>query len=746
MKQVLLGLLSLLLSALAGSAAAACLTDTAQADFLAGVPASVDLTTSPGNVLLTKMSGGGGTLDQQNTTISIGWNFSDTHWVGQTFTPSRSGALTEIDLEMFCNNCTSAKSVTVSVQATSGGLPSGQDLAVATLTIGTSGLPAWSAANFASPANVSAGTQYAIVIRSTSVIGLNFLYFSVSAKSANTGNDVYPGGALISNGSGGSSWSIVNTSPTSDGAFKTYVGGSSGYARAGDLISSPKDSNPGTGTTNWSTLSWTNAALPAGTSLRFQAAGSNSSGGPFNFVGPDGTANSFFTTTNAPLDRFNGNRFLKYRAFLGTDNTAATPTLNDATVCFTTASSPDLAITNSDGASMAHPGGTVVYAITASNPGPSGISGATVADAFPSTLVCNWTCAGANGATCPASGSGNINSLVNLPGGTSVTFTATCAVSVSASGSISNTATITPPSGVVDPNTANNTATDTDSIAIATAVRLAITDNVDTAEPGDALTYIITLTNAGPSYADITGISDALPAQLSSPSWICSATPGATCKSASGNTLNNQSATVPPGGTVTYHYSATVGNITTEQFTNTVTATVSAGDPTPNKSASDTDKVSLFANGFETGQTLAVYVGAANGGSESFAMQLGVDAGLLGQLEAAPVTIARGRSADGKNLFSVQIARGGSDIIVRTVANVGDGKASEVSPWRRVDLKQHVIGLAWQSASASGGDGYLDVAIGNSQLAITGRNETAAISELQIAVDGDIPWLVPIEP
>jgi len=83
---------------------------------------------------------------------------------------------------------------------------------------------------------------------------------------------------------------------------------------------------------------------------------------------------------------------------------------------------------------------------------------------------------------------------------------------------------------------------------------------------------------------------------------------------------------------------------------------------------------------------------------------------------------------------------------VRTVANVGDGKASEVSPWRRVDLKQHVIGLAWQSASARGGDGYLDVAIGNSQLAITGRSETAAISELQIAVDGDIPWLVPIEP
>jgi len=281
---------------------------------------------------------------------------------------------------------------------------------------------------------------------------------------------------------------------------------------------------------------------------------------------------------------------------------------------------------------------------------------------------------------------------------------------------------------------------------VATAVRLAITDNVDTAEPGDPLTYVITLTNAGPSYADITGISDALPAQLTGPSWICNATPGATCKAPSGNTLNNQSATLPPGGTVTYHYMATVGNVTIEQFTNTVTATVSAGDPTPNKTASDTDKVSLFVNGFESAQPLAIYVGAATAGADSFAMQLGVDAGLLSHLDAAPVTVASGRSAQGRDLFKVQLARGGSDIIVRTLVSGSDGKVNEASPWRRVDLKQHVIGVAWQSASARAGDGFLNVAIGNAQLAVTNRSETASISELQIATEGDIAWLVPIEP
>ena len=82
---------------------------------------------------------------------------------------------------------------------------------------------------------------------------------------------------------------------------------------------------------------------------------------------------------------------------------------------------------------------------------------------------------------------------------------------------------------------------------------------------------------------------------------------------------------------------------------------------------------------------------------------------------------------------------------MRTLVGV-EGVFTGVSPWRRIDLKQHVIGLAWQSASAHGGDGFFNVAIGNSQLELTGRNESASINELQIAVEGDIPWLVPIGP
>jgi uncharacterized repeat protein (TIGR01451 family) len=126
--------------------------------------------------------------------------------------------------------------------------------------------------------------------------------------------------------------------------------------------------------------------------------------------------------------------------------------------------SADLSITKTDGVTTAVPGGSVTYTITASNAGPSAVTGATVADTFPASLTATWTCVGAGGGTCAASGSGNINdSTVNLPVGASVTYTATATISASATGSLSNTATVS--SATTDPNPANNSATDTDTLS-----------------------------------------------------------------------------------------------------------------------------------------------------------------------------------------------------------------------------------------------------------------------------------------
>src|ERR1043165_6006315 len=68
--------------------------------------------------------------------------------------------------------------------------------------------------------------------------------------------------------------------------------------------------------------------------VKFRVAAASSANGPFSFVGPDGTAATFFTTSGASIAQFNGNRYLEYRAYLTSSNTANTPTLSDATVCF----------------------------------------------------------------------------------------------------------------------------------------------------------------------------------------------------------------------------------------------------------------------------------------------------------------------------------------------------------------------------------------------------------------------------
>src|SRR6266496_1163452 len=105
------------------------------------------------------------------------------------------------------------------------------------------------------------------------------------------------------------------------------------------------------------------------------------------------------------------------------------------------------------------------YTNVASNAGPNVANGATVADTVPAAITgVTWTCVGAGGGTCAASGSTSINDTVNLPVGGSATYTLTGTINPSATGSLTNTATVTAPGGVTDPNLTNNSATDTDAI------------------------------------------------------------------------------------------------------------------------------------------------------------------------------------------------------------------------------------------------------------------------------------------
>jgi len=344
------------------AAASGCPVDTDAADFQTGVPTNTDLAGNPGTVVLDNPP----VVDQFNTGSSGNGNGIDSvNWGGQTFTAGRTGPLAQAKVAVFCFTCSGTfPDLTLSLRATSGGLPTGPDLATATLAGINSSAITYITGTFANPAMVTAGTTYALIVRPSAnpSAGTYALPFS-------SGN-AYANGQPLSSTDSGGTWTAANN----DYGFLTYV--KIGYATTGDFVSALKDANPAPGMAPiWSTLSW-NATVPVGTSLQFQVAASNSANGPFTFVGPDGTAATFFTTSGASLGQFYGFRYLKYKAYLSTSDTAQTPVLNDVTICYSVAdcsapiavtTTPSQVCASSAGNTASGPAGASSYAWSITN-------------------------------------------------------------------------------------------------------------------------------------------------------------------------------------------------------------------------------------------------------------------------------------------------------------------------------------------------------------------------------------------
>jgi uncharacterized repeat protein (TIGR01451 family) len=124
----------------------------------------------------------------------------------------------------------------------------------------------------------------------------------------------------------------------------------------------------------------------------------------------------------------------------------------------------DLSITKTDGKTY-YGTGNNTYTIVVSNSGPGDITGATVTDTKPAMATSmSWTVTGTTGGATVAnsSGSGSISELVNMPAGSTITYSVTLVIPCGATGTLTNTATVAPPTNVPDPNMANNSATDND--------------------------------------------------------------------------------------------------------------------------------------------------------------------------------------------------------------------------------------------------------------------------------------------
>ena len=104
------------------------------------------------------------------------------------------------------------------------------------------------------------------------------------------------------------------------------------YSPLSSLISSSIDTNADR--SDFTDISW-NADTPPGTSVKFQLASSPDGITWSDFMGPSG-AGSYFTDSSGQAipASFDGNRYIKYQAFLETSDASKTPKLNDITIRF----------------------------------------------------------------------------------------------------------------------------------------------------------------------------------------------------------------------------------------------------------------------------------------------------------------------------------------------------------------------------------------------------------------------------
>ena len=162
-------------------------------------------------------------LDQQQLNSSGGGSlFTSVTWVGQTLVPAVTGALTRLDVSLFCVLCAgSSPEIIVDGKTTSGGLPTATVLATTTLAGSSGGASTFFSAVFAEPPILRAGTTYAFTIHGATARGTGNYAASFSTTAA-----AYPAGNRVGSANGGLTWTIIGSGVPStprDLTFRTFM-------------------------------------------------------------------------------------------------------------------------------------------------------------------------------------------------------------------------------------------------------------------------------------------------------------------------------------------------------------------------------------------------------------------------------------------------------------------------------------------------------------------------------------------
>ncbi len=151
------------------------------------------------------------------------------------------------------------------------------------------------------------------------------------------------GGNQVSFGSDNKYWSddggLNTTNPSGD--IKLKKAGNN-YIASGWLESSTFDAGQGVDFKNIVIEPLAQPVQTGASSIRFQIATSNSSTpSSWNFLGPDGTNSTYYTTVNTTIaSASDGHRYLRYRLYLSTNDTKYSPQLSEVAITYANSCTP----------------------------------------------------------------------------------------------------------------------------------------------------------------------------------------------------------------------------------------------------------------------------------------------------------------------------------------------------------------------------------------------------------------------
>ncbi|MCP3912665.1 MAG: DUF11 domain-containing protein, partial [Actinomycetia bacterium] len=231
----------------------------------------------------------------------------------------------------------------------------------------------------------------------------------------------------------------------------------------------------------------------------------------------------------------------------------------------------DLTIGHNDGQSTAVPGEAITYTITVTNNGPAEVNSVWVIEDLPLEILEPQPTA-STGSYDPATGRWD---GVDLAAGESATLTLTGTIDPAATGQLQSGSAVEPPAGVADPDSSNDSDADLNELTPVADLAVTKDDGQTIAVPGETISYLITVTNGGPSSARSVLLIDDLPAALLDPVFTPSA---GDYDSATGAWTGLDLA---PGGSVTLTLDGTIDPQATGELTNVASVAPPAGVTDP---------------------------------------------------------------------------------------------------------------------------------------------------------------------